>query len=313
MDQAPVFGAIDRALRNVAEAEFQRLSAGVGQDELTQRVHRALESLRKLQQGVSAEYDDPWVALLYLTWYQPGHIRLAHHLFEMMKKMRGSRILTGSHYRNVHIVDFGCGALAMKFAVAMAVADTLEEGHQIQPITVYSYDKSQAMVKVGQKLWDFCKVEWGNDPRFKTLATSVKAISGNETHIRSELDQMVQTVDHNHERWLGAFHIAYKDNVEELNAMLASLVEKTDPDVGFLTCHDNPDSVDRLRRISPFGVDAYSLREDRVTSSMDSLAAGVTQWRMGLNCRMSKTHNYLSSDVNWGLPGAFGQIFLKNE
>ena len=186
-------------------------------------------------------------------------------------------------------------------------------GDQIQPITVYSYDKSQAMVKVGQKLWDFCKVEWGNDPRFKTLATSVKAISGNETHIRSELDQMVQTVDHNHERWLGAFHIAYKDNVEELNAMLASLVEKTDPDVGFLTCHDDPDSVDRLRRISPFRDDAYSSREDRVTSSIDSLVAGVTQWRKGLNCRMSRAHNYLNRDVIWGFPGTLGRIFLRND
>ena len=93
MDQAALFEAIDGAITKVAETESQRLSAGMGEDALTNKVHATLDSFRGLRRGIPPDYSDPWVALFYLTWFQPGQIQLAHDLIDRMKQKRESRRL----------------------------------------------------------------------------------------------------------------------------------------------------------------------------------------------------------------------------
>ena len=140
MDQAALFEAIDRAITKVAETEFQRLSAEMGKDALTNKVHATLGSFKGLRQGIPPDYRDPWVALFYLTWFQPGQIQLAHDLIDRMKQKRGSRGLIGKHHGKLQVLDIGCGALATLFAVAWAAADTLNDGLSIPqiPVTVQS-------------------------------------------------------------------------------------------------------------------------------------------------------------------------------
>ena len=85
------------------------------------------------------DYDDPWVALLYLTWYQPSQVNLAYTL---SRRILGATnpFLSGS----LQIVDYGCGALAMLFGLALAAAETHQKDRPHPKITVDLIDESTA-------------------------------------------------------------------------------------------------------------------------------------------------------------------------
>ena len=80
----------------------------------------------------------------YLTWYQPKQIQLAHSL--IMEWNTNSLLINNS--QNLHVIDFGCRALAMKFAIAWAVTEALENREQISYVTVDSYDANPSMIRL---------------------------------------------------------------------------------------------------------------------------------------------------------------------
>ena len=315
MDQAALFEAIDGAITKVAETEFQRLSAGMGEDALTNKVHATLGSFRGLRRGIPPDYSDPWVALFYLTWFQPGQIQLAHNLIDRMKQKRGSRRLIGRHHGKLQVLDIGCGALATLFPAAWAAADTLDDGLSIPQIPIYSYDESQAMIELGQGVWQRLKSEIANDSRLTRLETTFEAISFEGTNDLSRLKEILHQNEGNPrcERWMSAFHIVYEKNVEDLEGILDSLAEKTNPDIGLLTCHDDSASGRRLDQVSPFRDETHFSLEVNITSPIDSPLPAISLWRRELNGRISKAHNYLSGDVTWGFPDALGRMFCRKE
>lgn len=69
---------LDRAISEVAEAEYSRLTEGMSLKVQTESVDAALKSLMMLQKGISPKYSSEWIALFYLTWYQPRQIHLAY-------------------------------------------------------------------------------------------------------------------------------------------------------------------------------------------------------------------------------------------
>ena len=75
---ASVRSALDRAIAEVAEAEYGRLAHGVPLDTQAKRVDAALQSLGRLKQGTPPDYDSEWVVLFYVTWYQPRQVHLAY-------------------------------------------------------------------------------------------------------------------------------------------------------------------------------------------------------------------------------------------
>ena len=291
------------------------MSAGMGQDALTNKVHATLDSFRGLRRGIPPDYSDPWVALFYLTWFQPGQIQLAHNLIDRMKQKRESRRLIGRHHGKLQVLDIGCGALATLFAAAWAAADTLDDGLSIPQIPIYSYDESQAMIELGQGVWQRLKSEVANDSRLTRLETTFEAISFEGTNDLSRLKEILDQNEGNPrcERWLSAFHIVYEKNVGDLERILDSLAEKTNPDVGLLTCHDDSASGRRLDQVSPFRDETHFSLEVSITSPIDSPLPAISLWRRELNGRISKGHTYLSGDVTWGFPDALGRIFFRKE
>ena len=67
---------LQRAICAAADEEYARLTVRMTNDECAARILRAIDSLDQLRYGVPPIYDQ-WVALLYITWYQYGHVNLA--------------------------------------------------------------------------------------------------------------------------------------------------------------------------------------------------------------------------------------------
>ena len=64
--------ALDEAIANVTQAEFDRLSEG---RDPTEDQERARESLKLLRQGAKPDYADAWVVPYYVIRYGTSRVR----------------------------------------------------------------------------------------------------------------------------------------------------------------------------------------------------------------------------------------------
>ena len=129
---------LSRSLVDVADEAFRKQSRSLTKDQLAATVTRSLRSLDELKQGRMPDYHNEWVALMYATWYHPGQVSLAWSIINSMRpRFEGA----------LYIVDFGCGSLAMRFGVALTVADALGRGESIGKIRVHSTDPSGVMIE----------------------------------------------------------------------------------------------------------------------------------------------------------------------
>ena len=150
MEPRDFFDALDQSTAAVAEAEFERLSDGMSKGDVAANIRHGLAELEKLQSGRSPDYDNRWVALFYLTWYQPGQIGLCRQLIKRLPQIARPQ----RDNPRLHVVDFGCGALAMQLAIAWAAADVPAHRRFRESIWIDSYDIAYNMVRLGHDLWE---------------------------------------------------------------------------------------------------------------------------------------------------------------
>lgn len=225
MNQEVIKGVLDKAIAVVAKEEFKRLSRNLSDQKIAIKVDRALKELEKLQWGEIPKYKDEWVALCYLTWYQPSHINLAYSIIKSSGVPLEDRL---------HIVDFGCGALAMQFAVALSVADALDDGQSFDRVRVDSIDTSKPMIRIGKKLWKQFKVELAKTPNCRSLQLACKIVKPrvNKT-IRRRGDHC----------WVSAIHAVYRKNLAKVQKALNNFVNDLIPSMWFTTTHSSNKSL----------------------------------------------------------------------
>ena len=143
--------ALDNAIAKAAKAEFSRLATKLNGDKVkvARAVGNALRELERLQSGNQPRYNDEWLALLYSTWYQPYHINLAYSMIKAMTMQRDSEGAVLTPTGKLHVVDFGCGTLAMQFGIALAAANALQKGQCLTAIRIDLIDSSRAMIDMG--------------------------------------------------------------------------------------------------------------------------------------------------------------------
>ena len=229
--QIAVTKAFDSSIAYVADREFIRLSAELSEQEIAERTLCALQALDGLQNNEMPNYN-AWDALFYLTWYQPRQINLAYTL---AREILNEQPFGGG---TLQVVDFGCGALAMKFALALAAGDRLARGVHCPRIDIVPDDDSDAMLEIGKKAWCRFVNEIVKYPELNKLRRACKAITCN--------DQGNPTI-----RWLTALHVAYEEGAPEVNRILSERIEKQKPEVVLMTAHTKAARW------------AYSLDEDR--------------------------------------------------
>ena len=130
--------AMADAIVAVAQEEWSRL-AGDNLDThgylyVARSIEKSLRSMQSLQSGGMPTYNE-WDTLLYGTWYQPKQINL---VYSTLLALRGGWTIGGQPWwdgdifeiadGDVHVIDFGCGALATQFATTLAASDSLGRG-----------------------------------------------------------------------------------------------------------------------------------------------------------------------------------------
>lgn len=305
--------ALDLALVKVAEDEYQRLSKELKEDkfEIANRVKNALYELKNLQSGKMPCYDDEWVPLFYSTWYQPSHVNLAYSMIDAMVKKTGwDGALTKSG--KLHVVDFGCGTLAMQFGVALAAADALRRKERIDSIRVDLIDRSLGMIDMGCKIWDQFKQEVKEDSKLDPLSEAFSLVKSKvlEDVERTEVCEV-------EDRWVSAIHAVYEENKHKVENALNKLGCKMIPDASFITSHKCNMALCKLKLslgdIKRFEIDVSPFIKGNLPQ--------VTAWRKCLYESANRISNqfdnscifsYLHNDVSWNWPEANFLIYTRH-
>ena len=252
--QAAVAKALDTSIADIAAREFSRLSQGLSNVQTAKEILGALQALESLQQNEMPTYD-AWDALFYLTWYQPSHIALAYTLARTITPSKNP-LRTGKG--RLQVVDFGCGALAMQFGLALAGAETLRKFSKRPELAIAYTDKSDHMPHIGEKMWRRFIEEIADTDKYPRLGDLRQVCS--TMKIREGYGRTEAT------RWLTALHVAYEENVDAVKDELDEGVGTWEPDMVLVTTHPMADEW----AYSPYERAAY--QEDQKVLSADDLA-----------------------------------------
>lgn len=248
---------LDEAVANVAGQKFLEVTGPLTNSEKASCIQEAASSLNALQQGGTPDYDNRLVAAFYMLQYQLQHINLTYSM--IFNSHRAGREYEGiTTTETLHVVDYGCGALAMTFGVLLAAADGLEAGDHIKMIRIDSLDPAVPVVEFGVEIWErFLElVNNSQDDRLLWIQRAVDIV--HRPHPTLQLDQIKALP--NSDTWLSAVHVVYegpKGNSEEVKKNLAVLHDTLNPVAGFLTTHRS--KLQTAFDVSPFGNDEYRM------------------------------------------------------
>lgn len=270
------------AIAGVAEDEYSRLSGGKTPDECLDCITQALKSLGGLQRGNAPEYNE-WDALFYLTWYQPRQINIALAVLR--------RFFSG---QPLHIIDVGCGALAVQFAVAVAVA---EKQLVRSEITVQGIDPSEPMRRLGEKLWlKFWSIVY-EDSHLSNLADACDILTSScDSHDSKEAYYKRNSPVTG--CWLIAVHAVYESNKEDIQNTFAEIRSKSAPMLEIVTTHPS-------KRDVAWSMTGEEFKEECNEPDSQCSFPETTAWRKRLIDRLSlpgvileaRVCNYLDGEV----------------
>ena len=277
-----VADALDAALAGVAWDEMIHIWDDSVATNNGVAVENALFSLASLRRGSIPQYDDRWVALLYASWYQPSHINMAYSMITSAAHgwdLDRARLTDSGE---LHIVDFGCGALAMQFGICLAVADALERGQSIRKVRVDSIDSSQPMIDIGLKIWRQFKNSIVQDEKVNSLSYINQAIQVMEiiAHTNADCEVIRQSVGE--DAWISALHTVYPANIMAVKNALSSIFQTIRPTKGFITSHRA--NARFANSVSPLSDDKYRLQEmknirPQFAPPFNMVLPKMTKWR----------------------------------
>lgn len=292
---------LDRAIADLAAAEYSRLSTEEALDTNEQREHvdRALRSLKEHHQRRRPDYGDEWVAIFYLTWYQPRQIQLAYAaLRELISKRKPPK----------YIIDYGCGAWAIQIALALRIADVSVKGSELREVTVHGIDPYQPMARIGGMLWkEFGRIvseERPENPVLEPLHDALARMGDSCTCHASYASYdayaeslRVQKSSAFGDCWLTAMHVVDQSNQQHLHSVFERIRRERAPAIELLTTDDS-----KKEQIEFFGGVVHDVQQ-RVWP-YEKLQR-TTAWRQELRRRLGVrgndglTDRYLDKSVTW--------------
>ena len=240
---------IDSGFANVLSAEFDRITTGMSDGQISAWLQRSEQSINRLRTGGDMpDYSDPMVVLRYVILYQLGHINLAYTL---IKDSNSGQKLTDTG--RLQVVDFGAGTLAMSFGVTLAVADALADGEDISTVLIETIDTGRPMMELGLKLWHEFINQVDRKDEMAHLAQAARLVQ----HYLHDDRRSVQN-ERDWDCWLSALHTIYDDNEALVRSVLDSLCNTLNPGIIALTCYSGKSDI--ANRVLP---NRYKWEQDR--------------------------------------------------
>ena len=318
MDQQAVTDALSEATIAVAQDELDRLSRGLDSNQKAERVEYALNQLGGLRSSEMPEYGNRWVALFYTTWYQPRQINISYRIVKSY--LKESNI---DRDKALFAIDFGCGALAMQFGIALAFADTSNPQDTMPEISILSMDSSKDMIRIGRRIWTKFKENVDTDDRLVFLSQICNSIKyGTMSYQFSEepitLPSTWLDTPPDSYRWISAIHTVYEENLNQVRNLLQFLANSFNPDVGFITSQNYQENVRRSREVSPFSSErGYESPNINIRPGFAGPLSQITRWRSNLPTELGSVEiarsDYLTRPVRWDTRGTNFMIFRKTE
>lgn len=275
--------ALDRAVAEVAAAEYSRLAHGLPLEDEARQVNAALQSLLGLQQGTPPNYDSEWVVLFYVTWYQPRQIHLAYAAL---------RQHISADNPPPCVVDYGCGAWAVQFALAIALTEEQHAG-----ATIHGLDPSAPMMRLGQELWSkFNEVlgqHFPNDDLAQCLAINLEFIAESSRTHECLADAVPHLPVPITDCWFTAVHAIYQTNANDLQDVLRPAEDDDAPVFALVTFNVHSDRVPFFRNL---GFETAALADAWVGDCPET-----TRWRRHLANRLPDfpCKYLLNTSVTW--------------
>ncbi len=219
-------GLIEEAIVEVAIERYDELRTDIScVKRRAKLIEDALCELTRLQEHppVSPDYDKPWVALLYLTWYQPRQIYLASSIFSSFLKQSSDN--DDANQDKLFIVDINGGCCATLFGMAMAYA--IED---LTPnVKICMIEPSNEMTKLGKRMrFHLAKMEHGTTPKGKLFC---RILRDSDIRYYSRLTYfrlLLKMPTTQTSTWFTLFHAVYKDNEKELTCNVSKLRRQCD-------------------------------------------------------------------------------------
>lgn len=309
MDLPTTICLLESAILDVAKSEYARLSFGLTPQQVAMRVGCALESLGQLRFGVPPAYDE-WDALFYLTWYQPRQINLTHLVTNDILARNLDHTAGGEpRMADVHVIDFGCGALASRFAFAVSAATRNVSSSNLH-VDLHGIDNSEPMVRIGNAMWSKF-VESVSDPHLAAVCRSVNCTTyGSYQDYRVSPAAHVPRIYPSPNCYLLAIHTMYESNLDALRETFAAIREERDPACTMITCAASKEGVASqaagggFRRLNPIPERMW-----------DGDLQRVSQWRRSLLGLLPTADpilpNFLQPSVQWRPPPGEIRVLMK--
>lgn len=278
--------ALDHAISEVAKEEERRLCRRVAVESQERHVYDGLDSLLKLQQGIEPDYDSEWLSVLYLTWYHPRQIHLAYASLRRFIEQDGPP---------PHVIDYGCGAWAVQFALAMALAEM--RNPRVSGIGVHGIEPAKPMREIGTKLWKkmmrVLNERKSNHSFIASLHNAMQSVGrASRPYATREgavaaLQAATRATD---AYWLTAVHAVYGTNQADLKDLLDSLDKRKAPELALVTFFRPGNSHEsraggRLHWTSFFRALGFTEAQPDVVWTGEF--ARTTRWRKSLSERLS--------------------------
>ncbi len=298
MDKQIVMGTLEQVICEVAQKEFYYLTGGLSLDQRSIKVGNARKSLDELRSLRSPDYQDPLVALAYAVLYQLRHVNMAFSIFEHIGNHRGNNKLLLGNSSELRIVDFGCGALAMKLGATLGLADALDKGQEISGLRVHSVDTNAPMIVIGEKIWEEFAVQVRNKFGGDSLHQACEIVEKASIEL-TDYTKIESLPDA--ENWLTALHVVYRSNINDVERALRHLYHVADPVVGAISCYCNQNPPDYGNKKMALRACPFPVTELKAPSISPQLHAGS---RSGVNSKLANMCR------EWGLfPANYYQIF----
>ncbi|MDE0299856.1 MAG: hypothetical protein OXN17_14575 [Candidatus Poribacteria bacterium] len=235
---------LDEAITTVGEQEYIRLRRAADDDaQVAENATEAVKSLALMQYGRQPAFNE-WDALFYITDYQPGHINFALQVLEGLIQEAPDG-LAGKP--SLHIINVGCGALAVQFAVAILAAVYNVDG---ATIVVKGIDTRPAMKVIGTTLWKQFRTLVDRYPKLSALSHACDGLT-----TRAEVYDSYASfwraatspppADAPPECWLVSLDPVFEANKDEIAGALQTLHERYSDNVRLAACFDLTLEIDR--------------------------------------------------------------------